>query len=291
MAGSLTLCSMEQPTNVLRVVQQLALALAVMDDTHEIATLVAGSIRDVVATDAVAIFSWDEPARRLIAVYATRPAPGLVRVQSGQGAVGEAFQQRRPALVNDRPSRYDAPAWDTQLGIQVVAAVPLIVSGAAVGVVSAGRTGKKPFSPADVDLLATLGALTLAPTIELNRLRGRVRELELRITLLQTRAETGELKTRLEAGRTLRQRGASSVDAIPRLSRRESETLPLLAQGYTNREIAASLRLSPGTVRNTVARLLVKLHARDRTQAVVIALAHGVLDAGSNAKNVLGTGL
>jgi DNA-binding CsgD family transcriptional regulator len=270
---------MEQPTNVLRVAQQLVLALAVMNDPLDIAKVEAGCIRDLLATDAVAIFSWDDPAQRLVTMYSTRPAPDLVGVRSGQGAVGQAFQQRRPTLVNDRPSRCDTPAWDIALGLQVVAAVPLLVAGAAVGVLSAGRTDKKPFTPADVDLLATLGALALAPMIELNRLRGRVRELELRMALQQTRAGTGELKKRLEAGHALRQTEPSARVAIPRLSRRESETLPLLAQGYTNREIGATLHLSTGTVRNTVARLLMKLHARDRTQAVVIALAHGLLES------------
>ena len=70
---------------------------------------------------------------------------------------------------------------------------------------------------------------------------------------------------------------------MPHLSPRESETLPLLAQGYTNREIGAALRLSPGTVRNTVARILMKLHARDRTHAVVIAVAKGLLEAKADA--------
>jgi DNA-binding CsgD family transcriptional regulator len=164
------------------------------------------------------------------------------------------------------------------LRLQVVVAVPLIVMGAAVGVLSAARTNKEAFSPADVDLLATFGALAPASMIELNRLRGRVRELELRIALQQTQPETSELTSRLEAGLALRRLEASAGAARPHLSRREYETLPLLAQGYTNREIGAALRLSPGTVRNTVARILMKLHARDRTHAVVIALAKGLLE-------------
>src|SRR5689334_13744405 len=64
---------------------------------------------------------------------------------------------------------------------------------------------------------------------------------------LQTRAETGELKTRLQAGYALRQMEASGRADISRLSPRESEVPRFLARGYTNREIGAALRLSPGT--------------------------------------------
>jgi DNA-binding CsgD family transcriptional regulator len=270
---------MEEPKNVLQAAQPLALAVAVMNNPLEIARLAADFIRDLLDTDVAAIFNWDEPAQCLVTMYSTHPAPDLVGVVRGQGAVGHAFQERRPTLVNDRPAPFDTPAWDTGLGVQVLAAVPLLISGAAVGVLSAGRTDKRPLTSADVDVLATLGALVLAPTIELNRLRGRVRELELRMALSQRRAETGQLKSRLEADHAARRMEPATGAALPRLSRRESETLPLLAQGYTNREIGATLHLSPGTVRNTVARLLMKLNARDRTQAVVIALAVGLLDS------------
>jgi DNA-binding CsgD family transcriptional regulator len=270
---------MEQPASVLRVAHQLGLALAVMNDPLEMAELVASYIQDLLGTVAVAIFTWDESAQRPVAIYSTPPDRAFAGGTSGDGPVEQAFRQRRPILVDDQLSPCGTPARDRAPGLQVVAAVPLIVAGAAVGVLSAVRMDKKPFTPADVDMLATLGALGMAPMIELDRLRRRVRELELRITLQQTQAETGELRRRLEASHAFRQSEASAGVAIPPLSRRESEVLPLLAQGYTNREIGATLRLSPGTVRNVVAGLLMKLHARDRTQAVVIALQHGLVDA------------
>jgi DNA-binding CsgD family transcriptional regulator len=276
---------MDQVTNVARAAHQLGLALAVMHDPLDIARLVTGCIRDLLGTDAVAIFTWDEPTHRLVVQYSTPPAPASVGVRSGYGAVGRAFEQRRSSVLNDRPPPCDAPAWDIALGLHAVAAVPLIVAGAAVGVLSAGRTSNKPFAPPDVDLLAIVGALAVAPTIELERLRGRVRELELRLALLRTRPESGELRMRLETGHAVGRIIDSQGAAMPRLSRRERELLPLLARGYTNREIGSALRLSPGTVRNIVARLLTTLHARDRTHAVVIALAHGLLDAESDARS------
>jgi DNA-binding NarL/FixJ family response regulator len=57
------------------------------------------------------------------------------------------------------------------------------------------------------------------------------------------------------------------------LSDRELEVLRLLADGSSNREIAASLFLAEGTVKNHVTNVLAKLGARDRTQAALRARA------------------
>ncbi|KEF35624.1 MULTISPECIES: response regulator transcription factor [Deinococcus] len=64
---------------------------------------------------------------------------------------------------------------------------------------------------------------------------------------------------------------------VPRLTPRESEVLPLLAQGYSNKEIAKNLGVSPDTVKDHLARLYVKLEAGDRTEAVSRARSIGLL--------------
>ncbi|TDC39388.1 response regulator transcription factor [Micromonospora sp. 15K316] len=61
------------------------------------------------------------------------------------------------------------------------------------------------------------------------------------------------------------------------LTERELEVLRLVAAGYTNREIAGALFLAEGTVKNHVSTILLKLGARDRTNAVLRALHEGVL--------------
>jgi len=57
-------------------------------------------------------------------------------------------------------------------------------------------------------------------------------------------------------------------DRLTRLSPQERAILPLLAEGKTNKEIAASLRLSDKTVKNYLANIFDKLHVRRRTEAV-----------------------
>jgi DNA-binding CsgD family transcriptional regulator len=58
---------------------------------------------------------------------------------------------------------------------------------------------------------------------------------------------------------------------------RELEILVLIAEGLSNREIAARLFVSENTVKTHSSRLFEKLSARRRTQAVQIAKAAGLL--------------
>jgi DNA-binding NarL/FixJ family response regulator len=61
------------------------------------------------------------------------------------------------------------------------------------------------------------------------------------------------------------------------LSDRETEVLRLVATGATNQEIAATLVIAEGTVRNHLTNILDKLEVSDRTQAAVKAKALGLV--------------
>jgi DNA-binding NarL/FixJ family response regulator len=61
------------------------------------------------------------------------------------------------------------------------------------------------------------------------------------------------------------------------LSPREVELLRIMAHGHTNEQIAKELLLSTSTVKNHVGRILSKLGASDRTQAVVMAIEMGLI--------------
>jgi DNA-binding NarL/FixJ family response regulator len=82
--------------------------------------------------------------------------------------------------------------------------------------------------------------------------------------------------TRLVREVATRRRDPDSVLAVQRLSAREAEVLGQVADGRSNAEIAAALVLSEATVKTHVARILAKLGARDRVQAVVMAYRSGL---------------
>ena len=63
---------------------------------------------------------------------------------------------------------------------------------------------------------------------------------------------------------------------LEELTERELSVLQELAQGKSNREIAETLHLAEGTVKNYVSIIIDKLHANDRTQAAVLALKRGL---------------
>lgn len=61
------------------------------------------------------------------------------------------------------------------------------------------------------------------------------------------------------------------------LTDRELEVLTLLAKGGSNREIAAAIGRTEGTVKVHVQHILTKLGAADRTEAVTLALKRGII--------------
>ncbi|MGJ3239055.1 MAG: response regulator [Anaerolineae bacterium] len=65
---------------------------------------------------------------------------------------------------------------------------------------------------------------------------------------------------------------------LNKLSEREQEVLQLLAKGLSNKEIAAQLFLSEGTIRNYVSSVFSKLDVSDRTQATLIAVRYGLVN-------------
>ncbi len=82
------------------------------------------------------------------------------------------------------------------------------------------------------------------------------------------------------AGKLLQQTASQQVmpstQITDKLTGREEDVLRLMARGLSNAEIADQLYLSEGTVRNHVSAIFAKLDVADRTQAVILAIRHGL---------------
>jgi DNA-binding NarL/FixJ family response regulator len=70
----------------------------------------------------------------------------------------------------------------------------------------------------------------------------------------------------------------ANTELTPSLTERELEVIKALAQGKSNKEIARDLDISEKTVRNHASNIYKKLHIFDRTQAVIYAVRHGLVD-------------
>jgi LuxR family maltose regulon positive regulatory protein len=124
-----------------------------------------------------------------------------------------------------------------------------------------------------LDLAATLDALGRPDQAQ--------REMEVAIENFRAIGadwERGRAEAMLEKLRTpSTTRPTEATDGpLSRLSRRELEVLDLVAQGRTNREIAARLVLSEHTVNRHVANILRKLGLTSRTAAATLAGRHGL---------------
>ncbi len=76
--------------------------------------------------------------------------------------------------------------------------------------------------------------------------------------------------------------GAQSPEAVrvlAELTDRETQVLRLVAEGRTNAELAAVLMIAESTAKTHVKRILAKVGARDRAQAVVIAYQGGLMNS------------
>ena len=92
----------------------------------------------------------------------------------------------------------------------------------------------------------------------------------------------GEVLLDAEIAENIIQDFKTKAEAGPRphaeLAEREVQILRLVAQGYTNLEIANELQLSEKTVRNRLSEIFQKLHLNNRTQAALYALREGLAE-------------
>jgi len=82
-------------------------------------------------------------------------------------------------------------------------------------------------------------------------------------------------KTMLSEVRKIDEKAAREEDRL--VTKREEEVLQLIADGCSTPEVAQRLYISQKTVKNHLASIYEKLNARDRTQAVLLAVRMGIV--------------
>lgn len=186
----------------------------------------------------------------------------------------DAMSAREPVIVDD-----------AEVGPYVV--VPIVVGGDVVGVIAAGRgPDERPVDDIDRDVvwLVAQGVALVQERLALAD-QHRVRRARLEDAIDAVRRSVSAPFV-LEwdgdavfAARTLDRiparvhRGAADGDRLSEeLTGREHEVLELMATGATNAQIACDLVVSESTVKSHVRRILRKLRARNRAQAIACYL-------------------
>jgi DNA-binding NarL/FixJ family response regulator len=96
-------------------------------------------------------------------------------------------------------------------------------------------------------------------------------------------AAAGQVQLTPKAAARLMQ-AVSAPESPEALTERETEVLRLLAQGYSNKQIARRLNNTEQTIKSHVSRILSKLGVQSRTQATLYAIRTGLVSAGSIAQ-------
>ena len=76
----------------------------------------------------------------------------------------------------------------------------------------------------------------------------------------------------------MRNRMNQKAELFEMLTDREMEILLLIAKGYSNQEIASASHITIKTVKTHVSNILSKLEVQDRTQAVIYAFQHNLIN-------------
>jgi two-component system NarL family response regulator len=77
---------------------------------------------------------------------------------------------------------------------------------------------------------------------------------------------------------------AGHADQESNLSKRELDVLQLVAGGSTNKEVGDALFISENTVKGHLSRILEKMNARNRQQAVAMAMERGIIKTTTRSK-------
>ena len=189
-----------------------------------------------------------------------------IRVVDQVGTVAQARASLRTATKTDvAVVDLDLPDGD---GTDVIRAFRAVHPQGKVLVLSASS------DPKDMGRAVEAGAAGLLnKTRPISEILSALRDLNAGTSLLSSEAMVDLLRF---VGQEREQERAMQV-ALSRLTKREIDVLRCLAEGLSDRQMAAQLYVSIDTVRTHMVNLLQKLGVDSRLQAVVIGVRHGAI--------------
>jgi CheY-like chemotaxis protein len=163
---------------------------------------------------------WDEDAHLLIAIHGSTPALRNQRLQLGQGASGQAAQQRQPVLIQ-RGSHGELDPVLEAARLESAIAVPLVHEARLIGTMAVGRdrdAAEASFTQEDAELLEMLASTAAAALAALEHAR-------LDGVLLAARTAQHELNNQLAVARGYAEMLVGSPDLPPHLYEMAEEVM------------------------------------------------------------------
>jgi DNA-binding CsgD family transcriptional regulator len=247
-----------------------AFALLARSEDHPLAIL-SGAALALDQGDAATAADGAAHYLRLLGGAGTERAAGLELLAEAQAAAGRAADAA--ASAHELSEIAEAASTDPLLGAARYAEGCALAAGGRFDEArEAFEDAARLLGRAGLRFEAARARVAMARALrELGRVAAAERELRLaRERFAQLGAATEERAAAALAATPVRER--------PVLSARESEILGFVAEGLSNKQIAARLTLSEHTVHRHVANILVKLRLSSRAAAAAFAAKHGLIE-------------
>ena len=227
-----------------RALHELAVATSGQLDLYSLAAAVVERGREIFEVDSVALYLVDDSGTLIqLAESASQDWPSSENIAGPQSVRTTVLRERKPQVVNDYPAWPGASPTAIARGVRSAAAVPLVATDRAIGVLIARSTELGRFDADHLDILLLLAA-QVGPAIEAARLhseaeknraelRSRTRQLEAlyEVSLAAFQSEDAAAIARSVLQQALALTGCE-VGTVQRYDPDIDQTSLLVAEGY-----------------------------------------------------------
>ncbi|HUY60306.1 MAG TPA: GAF domain-containing protein, partial [Candidatus Dormibacteraeota bacterium] len=168
-AARLTQETIEQAHNF-RALHEVAIAAGGLRDLAELGRLVVDRARQLLKTESATLRWWDASTSSLRLLASVPALAGSTeRIAPGAGSLGQAFERREPAVIDNYVEAPDTLEWAVGEGIRSALGVPVMAREEALGALGVATTSERTFGREEIRLLTMLAA-QVGPALEAARL-------------------------------------------------------------------------------------------------------------------------